>query len=403
MKFEYQARTKEGELQVGFVEAVNKDNAATILASHELFILKLESAGKERWYSRLARIFKGVRRKDMVVFTRQLATLLESHLSLEKALAMLYEQTQNQVLKEGVFQISQDIAAGLSLSQAMERQPHIFSQFYISMVRSAEVTGKLTEVVGFLADYTEQEAILVGKARSAMTYPAILLILFGIVSFIMVTVVFPQVEPIFAESGVELPLFSRVLMSTGIFLGKFWFIVVVVFVFMAIMFADYIRTDEGKAFLDDLKVKMPILYKIYTPIILTRFGNASRMLIKGGVPVAQAIEIVSETIDNVVYKDILRTVASDVRQGRLLSESLSDHTDYFPLIVSQMVAVGEATGQLDQIFTRITTFYQREADSVINNLVDLVQPVLLVVIGLMVGLLFASILLPIYELTSSIT
>ncbi|MFH1246452.1 MAG: type II secretion system F family protein [Candidatus Liptonbacteria bacterium] len=401
MKFEYQARTKEGESQVGFVEAANRDMAATILGSHNLFVLRLNQTGGAHWYDGLTAFFSGVKRKDMVIFTRQLSTLLEAQLSLEKALSMLFEQTENETLKEAVYQMSQDVAAGLAFSQAMERQP-MFSKFFVSMIRSAEVTGKLSEVAGFLADYTEQEAVLVDKVRSALVYPAILIVLFGVVVFIMVTFVFPQLSPVFAESGVALPLYTRIMLGVGDFLSKFWFVVVLVFAFGVIMLIDYLHTAEGKALSDDVKIHAPVFWRVFVPITLTRFGNASRMLIRGGIPLAQAMEIVAETIDNAVYEDVLHEVANSLRSGVLLSEALAEHPEYFPPIVTQMVAVGEMTGQLDQIFTRITGFYQREADAIVNNLVDLIQPLLLVFIAVGIGFLFASILLPIYQLTGSI-
>lgn len=402
MKFEYQAKTREGETQVGFVDAASKDAASVILGGHNLFILKLTEAGGERWYDRISAFFTGVSRENMVVFTRQLATLLEAQLSLSKALSMLYEQTTHPTLKEAVYQISQDVASGLSFSQALERHTAIFSKFFVSMVRSAEVTGKLNEAAAFIADYTEEEAVLVSKAKSAMTYPAILLGLFVVVAGIMVTVVFPQIQPVFEESGVTLPFFTQALIASGVFLSRFWPAVLILLLFLVAGALDYMRTDEGKAFMDDLKIHTPIVRSVYVPLTLARFGHAASMLVKGGVPLAQAMEIVAETIDNVVYQDILHEVANDVRQGKLLSESLAARKEYIPSLVPQMIAVGEVTGQLDQIFMRITNFYRRETDARVNNAVDLIQPVLMVVIGVLVGTLFAAILIPLYQLTGSI-
>jgi type II secretory pathway component PulF len=357
---------------------------------------------QERWYDRIASFFSGIKREDMVIFTRQLATLLESQLPLGRALSMLYEQTTQPTLKEAVYHISQDVASGLAFSQAMERHAGIFSKFFVSMVRSAEVTGRLNEAVGFIADYTEEEAILVAKARSALTYPTILIGLFFVVAFIMVTVVFPQIQPVFEESGIALPIFSKILIQSGVFISNFWPAIVLFVIFLAGGLLDYVRTSEGKAFFDDLKIHVPIIRKIYVPLTLTRFGNSASMLVKGGVPLAQAMEIVAETIDNVVYQDVLHGVANDVRQGKLLSESLANHSEYFPSIIPQMIAVGEVTGQLDQIFTRITNLYRRETDTTVNNAVDLIQPVLMVIIGVLVGVLFAAILIPLYQLTGAV-
>ena len=401
MKFKYQARNKEGEMQAGVVDAANRDSAVNILSSHELFILKLEAAEKPHWYDRLSGYFSGVKRNDMVIFTRQLATLLEARLSLNRALKTLEEQTQNLTLKEAVFRISQDVDSGLAFSQALERQGEIFSPFLVSLVRSAEVTGNLDQVAKFIADFTEREATLVSKARSAMIYPMIVIALFLLVGGLMVAVVFPQIGPIFENSGVEMPLLSRVMIGSGTFLSQWWFLFLIGFVILGVMVADYIRTPEGKAFMDDLKVRMPLVRKVFLPVTITRFANAAAMLSKGGVPVAQAMEIVGETVDNVLYRDLLHEVSQDVRQGMALSDAIAKHPDYFPALVPQMLAVGETTGQLDEILLRISNFYGREADSVVNNLVELIQPVLMIGIGLMVGLLFASILMPLYKLTAA--
>ena len=165
---------------------------------------------------------------------------------------------------------------------------------------------------------------------------------------------------------------------------------------------DYFGTDEGKALLDDAKIRLPVAKKVYLPIIMARFGNAAALLVHGGVPIAQALEIISHTVGNVLYKDVIHTVADDVRQGKLLSESIAAHPQFFPQLVSQMVGVGETTGKIEDIFRRLSAIYTREADQVTGNLVDLIQPIIMIVMGLMVGFLFASILIPIYSLTASI-
>lgn len=402
MKFKYSAKTKEGELQVGFVEAGSQESAASILSGHDLFVLSVVPAEHAHWYDRMGSYFKGVRRKDMVVFTRQLATLLEARLSLNEGLKTLSGQITQPILKEAVFQISQDIDAGLAFSQALERQGTIFSDFFVSMVRSAEVTGNLDEVVGFLADYYEKEFVLVGKARSAMIYPAVTVGLFVIVAIIMLTVVFPQLRPIFEESGVSLPFYTRILIGTGDFVSRWWFLIVAGVAGFVVMLLNYFKTPEGRAFWDDMKLRLPLMRGIYLPLSIARFSNAASILLRGGVPVSQAMEIVSHTVDNVLYQDLLHESAELVRQGETLSQALSRHPDYFPPLVSQMLVVGEATGQLDKIFLRLSTFYNREADNVINNMVDLIQPLLMLALGIMVAFLFGSVLLPIYQLVSKI-
>ncbi len=402
MKFKYQAKTREGEMQVGFVDAANKDTAGAILGSHGLFILSIESAETVHWYDRIANFANRVKGKDIIVFTRQLATLLQVQIPLTNALRILTEQTSNPSLKEAIVEVSQDIDSGLSFSQALERQGQIFPDFYIEMTRAAEVTGGLNETSVFLADYAEKEAALATKASSALIYPAIVLALFAVVAFIMITFVFPQLGAVFAQNNVALPWYTAFLLSAGVFLQKWWPAVVVAVIMLVSVVIDYIETDEGKAVLDDAKVKLPFIKKVYLPIIMARFGDAAALLVHGGIPIAQAIEIMGHMMGNISYQEVFHNIAEDIRQGELLSKSIAKYPDFFPELVSQMVAVGESTGKTEDMFGRIAAIYTREADTVTNNLVELIQPVLMIGMGLMVGLLFASILIPIYRLTASI-
>lgn len=401
MKFKYQAKTKSGEEQVGYVEAGSRDAAVNILAGHELYVLSVEAAEKRGFFENISSYFGRVGRKDMIVFTRQLATLLEARLPLNTALKMLEEQTKQPALKEAIAQVYEDINAGLSFSQAMERQGGIFPSFYVEMVRAAEITGNLNEIAGFLADYAEREGELVSRASSAMVYPAIVVALFIAVSMILVLFVFPQIMPIFEGSNVQLPVYTRILLASGTFFAKWWLAVVAVLVFLAVVLLNYARTREGTALVDDLKIKLPILKNIFLPLTVARFASAAALLIHGGIPVAQSLEVIGHMVGNVLYRDILHDVAENVRQGELLSRSIEKYPEYFPQLVPQMIAIGETTGKVEQIFNRLAVFYGREADAVLNNLVNLIQPVLMIVIGLLVGFLFASILIPLYSLTSS--
>jgi type IV pilus assembly protein PilC len=402
MKFKYQARTKEGELQVGSVEAGSRDIALQILSSHDLFVLSVESAETPHWYDGIMGFFGRVRWRELVIFTRQLSTLLEARLPLGNALKVLYEQSTNQRLKEAVAQISEDVDGGLSFSQALERQSAIFPKYYMEMVRAAEVTGNMNEVAGFLADYTEREGDLASKATGALIYPGIITGLFLVVGFILVTFVFPQITPIFAESGIALPWYTEIFLGAGGFLSKWWPAVLISVFFLGIVVADYLHSEEGIALVDDLKIRLPVLNKVNTPLLMARFGNSAELLIHGGVPVAQALEIIADMMGNTLYEEAVHAIAEDVRQGKLLSESLNQYPRYFPSIVGQMVAVGETTGKIEDMFKRLAGIYTREANETMDNLVDLIQPILMIGMGLMVGLLFASILIPIYRLTASI-
>ncbi len=402
MKFKYQAKTRDGEMQVGFVDATNRDAAAAILTSHELFVLTLVAEAPPGPLDRLSSFFNRVRQKDLIIFARQLSTLLQARLPLNDALKVLHQQTVSPMLKEAIYQVGEDIDAGLSFSQALERQGRIFPPYYTEMVRAAEITGNLNEVADFLADYTEKEGDLAGKISSAMIYPAIVLLLFVVVAFILLTFVYPSLGSVFAQNGVALPWYTQILLSAGIFLEKWWPAVIVGVLALGVLGVNYAGSDEGQAVLDEAKIRLPITKNIFVPVVLARFGNAAALLVRGGIPIAQSLEILSHMLGNSLYRDVVHNVATDVRQGSLLSESIAKYPGYFPPLVSQMVAVGETTGKVEDMFARVASIYTREADQTANNLVDLIQPIMMIGMGLMVGLLFASVLIPIYNLTANI-
>jgi len=402
MKFKYQARNKEGELQVGFVEAVDREAAARILTSHELFILSLESAEKENPFAQFLKIFKKIKYQEIVVFTRQFATLMQADIPISDSLRALSRQTKNPYLKEVIFDIATNVNSGLSLSQAMEKQPDVFSEFYISMIKSAELTGRLDEAMSFLADYLEKDLTIRNRIRNALIYPAIVVVLFLIIAGVMVAFVFPQLKPIFEESGVKLPTMTNFLLSSGDFLKEWWLVILIIIGLFIVLIREYFRTPEGKTVSQELILRFPVFGNLSKKIYIVRFASSTGVLIKGGVPIAQAIEVASHTIGNAVYSEVLHEASDHIRRGGMLSDFLSRYEDYFFPLVSQMIAIGEGTGRIDDLLIKVSNFYSREVDDAVSNLVELIQPLLIVIIGACVGLLFASVLLPIYNLSQVI-
>lgn len=403
MKFHYQARNKNGELQVGFVEAPTREQAANILTSHELFVLSIESAEKRGMRDSVLGFINRVKQKDVMVFARQLATLVESEVPLGDALHTLQKQITNPVLKEVAFQLFQDVESGLAFSQALNKHREVFSDFFVSMVRSAEVTGRLEQALVFLADYLEKETQWRSKITSALIYPIILLVLFAVVGSIMVAVVFPKIESVFVESNITLPIFSRVVFSIGQFITSWWWVIILGIMGLVFVIMDYVRSDEGKAIMGDVVLRLPVFGKLFQRIYITRFAQSFSVLIQGGIPVIQAIEIAGDTITNVVYKDVFHRIADGVREGALFSQQLLMYPRLFPEMVGQMTAIGETTGRLDAIMLKIADFYGREADAMLSNLSELLQPILVMIMGILVAVLFASILTPIYNLAQSFT
>ena len=380
------------------MEAANREGAVAILLTHELFVLSIEPVVQDVWYNRILEFFKRVKTQDLMIFTRQFATLLASQVPLSDSLSNLYKQTTKPVLKEAVYEIANDIDAGFSLSQALERHRGIFSEFYINMVKSAEVTGRLGEVLDFLADYLEKQSALLSKVKNALTYPAFIIVLFFVVVIVMVTMVFPQITPIFAQANLELPFFTRVLLGFGNFMTNWWLFLVIAFGVVVFVLVDYFQTNEGKVVLDTLLLKIPIVGPLFKKLYISRFAESARVLIKGGLTIPQAVEISSHTIGNSVYEELLHDVAQQIRKGKLLSQTLATMPE-FPPLVSQLLSVGEATGRLEDLLSKINDFYSRQVEDTVDNLVTLIQPILMVLIGGVVAILFAAVLLPIYNLS----
>jgi len=402
MKFKYQARNQNGELQVGSVEASSPEAVTSILAGHNLFVLSIESQEKEGFTYGFLQAINRVKPKDLMVFTRQLATLVESQIPLSNALQSLYEQTKNVLLKEAIFQIREDIESGLSLSQALERQNSIFSDFYISMIRSAEVTGKLEDAMLFLAGYIEKEAEWRSKISSALIYPAILLGLFFIVGMLMAIIVFPKILPVFQDMNVQLPLVSKIVLYGGSYIAQWWWVALIVVAGVAFMVFDYLKSAEGKAVRDQVILHLPVFGDLFQKVYIARFSRSFSVLIKGGLPITQAIEIAANTIGNVVYKEALDAITQGVREGGSFSGLLLNYPAFFPPMVSQMAAIGETTGKLEYMMVKISAFYDSEVSVLMSNLSSLIEPMLVLFIGILVGLLFSAILLPIYNLASSL-
>ncbi|MDP1688519.1 MAG: type II secretion system F family protein [bacterium] len=400
MKYKYTARTKSGELQTGDINTGSREKALALLTEHDLFVIELKEGLEMNFLVRISAFFNKVKIKDLMLFTRQFATLLEAHVPINDSLRTLYQQTTSFRLKEVIFSITSDVDAGLSLSQALDRYSDVFGEFYINMVQSAEVTGRMDEVLTFLAEYIEKEHALATRLRSALTYPAVVISLFIVVGGIVVLIVVPSLAPLFEESKVELPLFTKFLIGTANFIKGWWWLLILLISGFAFFGTDYVRTPEGRAIFDELKLKVPLFGNLMKKLYVARLTESISVLLKGGIATRQSIEIASHVVGNYMYSDLLHDAAERVNAGELMSQAFAHHPTYFPPLLSQMVAVGENTGRLDDMLARVSKFYTTEVDETVANMVELIQPALIIIIGVLTGLLFASMLLPIYDLAN---
>lgn len=397
MKFNYQAKTKAGQSQSGVIEATSRGAAIDLLRSHGLFVTALEEI-KAPFYARRLKFFDRIPKREIVNLSRQMAIMFKSEIPLVEVLNALAKQVQNEQLREKIYDLAEKVEGGNSLSKALSAHPDVFSAFYQSMVKSGEASGKLSDVFVYLADYLEKEYDFNRKVKAALTYPVFLLVVaMGVVAVVVFFVV-PQLSQILAESAKEIPLFTKFLLGSAFFLRRWGLLIILVAVSGAIAVRFYFKTKEGKALLDRILLSAPLLNKFLKSIYLARFSLNLSTLISGGLPIIQALEATSEVVGSEVYKKIIRETAEGVKRGEAISAVLTRYPEEFPPLFIQMLLVGEKTGRMQFSFKSTADFYQKEVDYGLAAFTSLLEPVLMIIFGLLVGTLMAAVILPVYQI-----
>jgi len=397
MKYNYQARTQNGELQTGVLEAATLDIAVSSLQRRGLIVVSLKPE-EERSFAEF-RLFGRVKQKDIVILSRQLSTLFEAKVPVVESLRVIISEMENPLLKREITTLLDDIQGGAAMSQAMSRHPKVFSTFYVNMVRSGEESGKLDETFTYLADYLERSYELTSKARNALIYPAFVFFTFIVVMILMFVIILPQLIPILNEVGGELPIYTRALIGLSNIMRTFGILVLLICGFLGLFLWRYYQTDAGRLMAHRFQISIPLVGTLYRKLYMARLADNLQTLLSGGIPVVRALEITGEIIGNEVYRLALLESIESIKGGSSISASFARHPDIPPLL-SQMVRIGEETGRLDNILKSIARFYQKEVDNLVDNLVDLIEPIMILVLGGGVGLLVAAILMPIYSITA---
>ncbi|MFH0906643.1 MAG: type II secretion system F family protein [bacterium] len=398
MKFDYFVRNKKGEVQTGKIEAPNKLSALKTLQERDLIIIKLESSEKKAFFSKSIKIFNRVKRKDIFVFFRQLAILVESDVPLVRSLNALGKQFENVNFKEIIFELANDIDGGMSFSQAMFKHPKIFSSFSVNLIKSGELGGRLQESLIYLADYLEKEYYLISKVRGAMIYPAFILFVFVVIGVVVLVMVIPSLTSVFAESGQELPLPTKIVIGASNIVIKAGWLVLLVLIGLVVFVWKYKKTEKGKHIWDTAIIKIPVFGKILQKTYLTQLADNLSALVKGGVSIIESLNISGEVIGNVVFRDIIFKARDEVKSGKNISDVFSEHKEITPLFC-QMIKTGEQTGRLDIILEKLSVFYNKEVDNIVGNITQLIEPILLVSLGLAVAVLVFAVYLPIYSIS----
>ena len=399
--FRYKAENKRNETVEGVVQAAAQSVAAGILRDQGLAIVSLQEEHPNVLRQSL-RIFNRVKTKDLVIFSRQLSVTISANIPLVQGLRILIAQTTNPTFKMMISEVADDVEGGAKLSAALARHHGVFSKFYVSLIKSGEASGKLDEILLYLADQQEKDYDLTSKIHGAMIYPAFIVVGLLVVGTLMMIMVVPQLTGILQESGVDLPLSTKILIGTSGFLAKFWWLLLLVIIGVGVAFYLAInRTTRGRYYWDTVKLRLPIFGSLSQKMLLVRFTRSLHTLLSGGVSLSRSLEVVSEVTNNVLYQKLINETRRAVESGHSIASEFTKSKEV-PAMVSQMMQLGERTGRLDEILDKLANFYTREADNMISNLVTLIEPIVMVTIGIAVGLLVSAIILPIYSLATGL-
>lgn len=404
MLFTYTAIDQNGTKSSSQIDASSVDAAIVLLQKRSISVVDIKEAEAESndILSNLSIFKQKIKPKDVVIFSRQVATLFEAGVSALKAFRLLAAENENKELQKRLTGVADDIEAGISLSDALAKRPDLFSPFYVNMVKAGEESGKLNESFLYLADYLDRDYELHQKIKKALTYPMFVVGTFITIMMGMFIFVIPKMAAMFADNGAELPMITKVVLGLSEVLSKYWLVYTPMLIVAGWFFYRWSKTEVGTRKVDEFKSNMPVFKNLYQRIFLTRLADNMNTMLTSGVPIVRSIDITAAVVDNTVYRDLLGRVSTKVQTGTAFSKALYEEP-LVPNILVQMVHIGEETGELGYILKNLATFYKRELDTTIDTIIGLIEPAMIVGLGLGVGILVSSVLLPMYTLSSSIS
>ena len=396
--FSYKVRDKTGKLVEGQLEAENAQLVVSKLRSMGYVPIEIEQQGGKSLSRdlKIPGLSDRIKLKDVQVFSRLFATMISSGLSMLRSLYILAEQTESKPLAAVVNQVRMDVERGASLSAALAKHPKAFNRLYVAMVRAGEAGGVLDSVLQRLATTIEKQVELRRKVKSAMTYPAVVSCLVLLLVTAMLLFVIPMFQNIYGSLGGTLPLPTLILVKISNIVRNLWFVVFAVEVVLVFAFRKWIASEEGRKRWDTIKLKMPVFGALAKKTALARFGRTLSALVRSGVPILESLDIVCETSGNWVVSEAVRDTQQQVKRGEPLSKRLEMHPVFPPMVV-QMMAVGEETGALDEMLDKIADFYDQEVEATVNALTSLIEPILIVVMGVVIGGMIIALYLPMFD------
>ncbi len=386
--------------ETGTVDAVDEARAIDTLTSRGLQIISLKEVSLRAGFSLLDFVSR-VNTKDLVAFSRQFAVMVGASVPVVEALKVLSQQTQKPKLRHIIAEISDEVDSGDSLSGALAKRPEHFSNFYISVVKSGEQSGKLDDALNYIADEMEKDYDMNSKIKGAMIYPLFVICMMFAIGFLMMIFVVPKLTAIIIETGSELPLATKIMIAISAFLTGYWWLIILFIIGAFVAARLYLKSTNGRKQFDYLILKLPIFGPLLQMIYLVRFTRSMNALILGGVNISASLQVAGEVVSNLYYQGLVEETIAEVQSGNSIC-TVFVRTKEIPSMVTQMMLVGEKTGKLDVSLEKVTNFYNREITTMLANLMSLIEPSLMVVMGVGVGVMVAAILLPMYNVVSSL-
>lgn len=398
MLFTYKAVTRDGSETSGNVDAQNKDAAINALQRSGLVVVSVRSKDEKSYFELDLDIFNHVSQKEISIISRQIATLLDAHVPALKTFRLISVEAENPNISKKFTEIADDIQNGVPISGALFKHPSIFSDFYVNMVLGGEESGKLAETFGVLADYLERSNELISKARGALIYPAFVIFTFVVVMVLMLTLVIPKLSDIITQSGQAVPIYTTVVIGVSNILVSYGVFVAMLLVAVGFLIWRYTR---GTSFLAHAKLWFPVIGNLYRMLYLSRITDNLHVMLSNGISMVRSLEISAKVVDNEIYQEILKKAVTEVKGGAPLSSTFVGHPE-IPNVMVQMIKVGEETGELGNILAKLSLLYQREVQNAINTVISMIEPVMIVALGIGVGGVLASVLIPIYQIAGNV-
>ena len=398
-QFQWRGRTRTGGNQEGVLLADSRDAAVATLRRQQVQITNIREKGREIPF--LPRLPRGVSAKRLAIFTRQFSVMLDAGLPLVQCLEILGEQEENKTFAQIIDKVRSDVEAGNSLAEAMRKHPKAFDDLYVNMVAAGEAGGILDVILQRLSTYIEKIVKLRGQVKGAMIYPTAVIAIAAFVVYIILWKVIPVFQQLFAGLGGEMPWITQVVIGASNFLGRYTLYLIPVFIAAGVAVSRYHKTYRGRRIIDGLLLKIPVIGMLLRKIAVARFCQTLSTLTSSGVPILDGLQITAKTSGNAIIEDAIMAVRKSVEEGRTVSEPLAE-TKVFPAMVTQMINVGEQTGALDQMLAKIAQFYEEEVDAAVDGLMKLIEPLMIAVLGVIIGTIVTAMYLPLYSVLSQI-